>query len=44
MKSGRSGALKPDKLGLSCKDNKYSDAGALDLGVLYTHEFSTQTN
>ncbi len=31
VKSGRSGALKPDRLGLSCKANKCSDAGAGDL-------------
>ncbi len=40
MKSGRSGALKPDRLGLSCKANKYSDAGTGGLGVLTTHEIS----
>ncbi len=37
MKSGRSGAHKPDKLGLSCNANKCSDAGTGDLGVLRTH-------
>ncbi len=37
MKSGRSGALKPDKLGLNCKDNKCSDAGTWDLGMLPNH-------
>ncbi len=31
--SGCSGALKPDRLGLSCKSNKYIDAGTEDLGV-----------
>ncbi len=35
MKSGCSGALKPDKLGSSCKVNKCSDAGTGDLDVLY---------
>ncbi len=38
VKSGRSGIRKPDKLGLSCKSNKCSDAGAKDLDVLPTHE------
>ncbi len=38
VKSGRSGALKPDRLGLSCKANKCSDTGTGDLGVLTTHE------
>ncbi len=38
MKSGRSGALKPGRLGLSCKANKCSDAGTGDLGMLTTHE------
>ncbi len=33
--SGRSGTLKPDRLGLIC-----SDAGTEDLGVLTTHETS----
>ncbi len=36
VKSGRPGALKLDKLDLSCKANKCSDAGAVDLGVLPT--------
>ncbi len=39
-KSGFSGALKPDRLGLSCKANKCSDVGTGDLGVLTTHETS----
>ncbi len=38
MKSGRSGALKLRKLGLSCKANKCSHTGTGDLGVLTTHE------
>ncbi len=38
VKSGRSGAHKPDKLGVSCKVNKCSDAEIGDLGVLPTHE------
>ncbi len=38
MKSGCSGDLKPDKLGLSCKANNCIDAGTGDLGVLTTHE------
>ncbi len=38
MKSGGSGALKPDRLGLSCKVNRRRDAGTGDLGVLTTHE------
>ncbi len=33
-------ALKPDRIGLSYKDNKCSDAGTEDLGVLITHETS----
>ncbi len=37
VKSGCSGALKPDMLGLSCKANKCSDAGTGDLGALTTH-------
>ncbi len=40
MKGGRSGVLKPDRLGLSCKVNKCSDAGTGNLGVLTTHETS----
>ncbi len=40
MKSGRSGALKPSRRGLSCKANNISDAGTGDLGVLTTHETS----
>ncbi len=41
MKSGCSGALKPDRLGLSCKANKCSDVGTGGLGVLPTsHETS----
>ncbi len=39
-KSGRSGAHKLDKLGLSCKADKCSDTGAGDLGALPTHETS----
>ncbi len=35
---GRSGDLKQGKFGLSCKANKYSDAGAGELAVLTTHE------
>ncbi len=38
MKSGRSGALKPDRLGLSCKAINCSDAGTGDLSVLPTHD------
>ncbi len=41
MKSGWSGALKPDRLGLSCKPNKCSETGTGDLGVLPTHETSS---
>ncbi len=41
VKSGRSGALKPGKLGLGCEANKCSDAGTGDLGVLPTHETSS---
>ncbi len=41
MKSGRSGTLKPDRLGLSCKANKCSGAGVDDLGVLTTQETSS---
>ncbi len=40
VKSGRSGAHKPDRLGLSCKVKKCSDAGTGNLGVLGTHETS----
>ncbi len=40
VKSGCSGALKPVKLGLSCKDNKCCDAGTGDLNVLPTHDTS----
>ncbi len=40
MKSGCSGALKPDWLSLSCKANKCSDAGTGDPGVLTTHKTS----
>ncbi len=40
MKGGRSGVLKPDRLGLSCKASKCSDTGTRDLGVLTTHETS----
>ncbi len=43
VKSGHSGAFKPDKLGLSCKANKCSDAGTGDLGVLLTHEISPRS-
>ncbi len=38
MKSGRSGALEPAKLNLSCKANEYSRAGAGGLGVLTSYE------
>ncbi len=38
MKSGCSGTLKQDRLGLSFKANNCSDAGTGDLGVLTTHE------
>ncbi len=41
VKSGRSGAHKPDKLGMSCKANKYSHAGTGDLCVLPTQETSS---
>ncbi len=37
VKSERSGAPKPDKLGLSCKANKCSDAETGGLGALSTH-------
>ncbi len=40
MKSGRSGAHKPDQCGLSCKANKCSDVGTGDPGVLFTYETS----
>ncbi len=40
VKSGRSGALKPDRRGLSCKANKRSNGGTGDLGVITTHESS----
>ncbi len=40
VKSRCSGALKPDRLGLSYKANKCSDAGTGDLSVLPTHETS----
>ncbi len=40
MKSGRSGALKPDRLDMSCKVNKCRDAGAGDTDVLPTRETS----
>ncbi len=40
MKSGYSGALKPNRLGLSCRANKGSDAGTGDIGVLTTHEIA----
>ncbi len=38
VKSGRSGAHKPDKFGLGCEVNKCSDAGTEGLGVLPTQE------
>ncbi len=38
MKSGCCGALKPDRLGLICKDNKCSHVGTGDLGVLPAQE------
>ncbi len=37
VKSERSGAPKPDKLGMNCKAHKCSDARTGDLGVLHTH-------
>ncbi len=40
MKSGCSGALKPDRLGLTYKANKCSDTGTGDFGVQTTHESS----
>ncbi len=40
MKTGGSGALKLDKLRLSCKAKKFGDAGTGNLGVLPTHETS----
>ncbi len=40
MKSGRSGAHKPGKLGFSHKANKGNDTGTGGLGVLPTHEIS----
>ncbi len=40
VKSGNSGALKSDRLGVNCKANKCSDAGTGDLGVLTTCETS----
>ncbi len=40
MKSGRSGALQPDRLGLIYKASKCSDAGTGDPGVLIFHEAS----
>ncbi len=41
MKSGRSGAHKPNRLGLSCKADKCSDAATEDFDVLTTHEISS---
>ncbi len=44
IKNEREGAMngdhKPGELKLSCKANKYSDAGTGDLGLLHTHETS----
>ncbi len=40
MKSGRSGAHKPSRLGLICKANKGSDVRTGDLGVLTARETS----
>ncbi len=40
MKRGFPGALKLDRLGVSCKAINCSDAGAGDLDVLTTHETS----
>ncbi len=40
MKSRRSSALKSDRIGLSNKANKCSNAGTGDLGVLTIHETS----
>ncbi len=42
MKSGPSGAFEPDKLGLSSKAYKFSDADTGDLGVLNTPEPSSK--
>ncbi len=41
MKSRRSGALQPGKLGLSCNANKRSDVGTGYLSVLTTQETSS---
>ncbi len=38
VKSGCSGTLEPDRLGLSCNVNKCSDTGTGDLGVLPFYE------
>ncbi len=38
VKIGRSGALKPEKLGLICKINKCSSTRTGDLGMLPNHE------
>ncbi len=38
MTNGRSGALKPDRFGLSYKANKFSDPETGNLGVLTTHK------
>ncbi len=40
LKRGYSGALKPDRLGLSREANKRSDSVTGNLGVLATHETS----
>ncbi len=40
VKSGCSGALIPDRLGLNCKANKCSAAGTGGLGALTAHETS----
>ncbi len=40
VKSGRSSALEPGKLGMSCKANKCSDVETGELGMLPIHETS----
>ncbi len=42
MKSGCSGALKPDRCDLSCRANECSDAGTGDLSVLAAHEICSK--
>ncbi len=41
VKSGRLGALKPNRLDLNCKANKYYNTGTGDLGVLPTYDASS---